>query len=51
MNTSKYLTIEDDNVLVACDINAEGEIVIPDGVTAIDDGAFCCCAKITSIKI
>ena len=49
-----WLKIENDGervILKKCSRDAEGEIVIPDGVTAIDDGAFCCCAKITSIKI
>ena len=34
-----------------CLINASGNIVIPDGITGIDSGAFASCTQITSVTI
>ena len=49
-----WLTIEDTEqgkVLKGCSREAEGEIVIPDGVTAIGDQAFKNCKGLTAIVI
>ena len=48
--SSKWLTIED-GVLTDCDDKAEGEVIIPEGVTEIGDCAFGYCEKITEIVI
>lgn len=48
-NSKKWLTIED-NVLVSCSFDAT-KVVIPDGVTKIDNDAFAGCISLTSIKV
>ena len=41
----------EDGVLVECDQNFSGELVIPDSVTKIDNQAFLDCGKLTSVVI
>lgn len=51
---SNWLTIEQEGqriILKKCSQEAEGEIIIPDGVTDIADDAFKQCIKITSVHI
>lgn len=51
---NEWLTIEKkvgESVLTKCSEYVEGKIVIPDGVTIIDDGAFSGCSNLTSITI
>jgi len=48
--SSKWLTIED-GVLVECDREAEGVVIIPEGVTEIGEDVFVGCEKITEIVI
>ena len=48
--SSKWLTIKD-GVLTDCDDEAEGEVIIPEGVTKIGADAFEDCEKITSVVI
>ncbi|MBQ3825969.1 MAG: leucine-rich repeat domain-containing protein [Spirochaetaceae bacterium] len=48
--SSKWLTIED-GVLTKCDSEAEGVVIIPEGVTEIGEYAFEYCKKITEIVI
>ena len=49
--SSKWLTIKD-GVLTKCDEDAEGVVIIPEGVTKIRGWAFVdCCKKITEIVI
>lgn len=47
--STQWFTIEG-TVLVDCDEEAYGEIIIPDGITVIDSYAFETCYKITSIS-
>ena len=49
-NSEKWLTIEN-GVLVKCDENATGKVVIPEGVTAVVDDAFAECINIRSVEI
>lgn len=49
-----WLTIENKDgevVLTKCSKDAEGEIVIPEGVTRIGSRAFECCERLTSIHL
>ena len=46
--SSKWLTIED-GVLEECDSEAEGVVIIPEGVTEIGEYVFADCKKITEI--
>ena len=51
---NNWLTIEQEGervILKKCSQEAEGEIVIPEGVTDIGDFAFHCCNKVTSVRI
>ncbi len=51
---SNWLTIEQEGqrvILKKCSEEAEGEIIIPDGVTDIADSAFKQCKRITSVHI
>ena len=51
---NKWLTIETDGqnvVLKKCSKEAEGEIIVPDGVTVINVYAFMGCKGITSVKL
>jgi hypothetical protein len=49
--SSKWLTIED-GVLTDCDrFAAKGVVIIPEGVTVIERGAFACCSNVTEIVI
>lgn len=51
---NKWLTIETDGqnvVLKKCSKEANGEIIVPDGVTLINVYAFISCSGITSIKL
>ncbi len=51
---NKWLTIENQDgevVLTKCSEDVKGEIVIPDGVTSIDDDAFSDCGGLTSVVI
>ena len=48
--SSKWLTIEDD-VLTECDGEAEGVVIVPEGVTVIEEGTFGGCDDITEIVI
>lgn len=46
----KVLKIED-GVLVECDCDFSGDLVIPDSVTKIENQAFCGCDNLTSVVI
>ncbi len=49
-----WLEIEQDGssvVLKKCSEEAQGEVVIPKGVTIIADNAFYCCGKVTGVHI
>ena len=51
---NNWLTIEQEGdkvILKKCSKEAEGDIVIPEGVTDIGDFAFHCCNKVTSVRI
>ena len=51
MNDLKNVLKIEDGVLVECDQNFSGELVIPDSVTKIDNQAFLGCDKLTSVVI
>ena len=51
MEQNDYLTLsEDGKSVIECDKDYEGVVVIPEGVTDIDENAFACCS-LTEIKL
>lgn len=48
--SAQYLTVEN-GVLTGCKKTASGDLIIPDGVTAILPGAFQDCLALTSITM
>ena len=47
----KLIYSNDKKTLILCMQNCEGEVIIPEGVTAISDGAFYDCQKITNVVL